>query len=325
MRPAFLALNIQKFISPADVKNFRFQLHPAPPFRLDLTVWVLRRRPSNRIDSFDGRTYQRVLLLEGDRVLVRVEQPGTPEDPELFVNLTCENPSPQHESLARVALTRLLGLDANLQGFYELAAENSELVALARRFKGVRPPRFPTLFESLANGIIFQQISLEAAISILNKFAQTYGMPVEDAGSIHYVLPEPELISYSDVEDVKKVGLTANKARALIVTARAISEGSLSLHALEEMDNESAYATLVQLRGIGKWTADYVLLRGLGRLNVFPRKDVGALKNLTLWLKSTRKLTDDDVEALFAKWRDYSGFVYFHLLLRGLAEKGVIE
>jgi DNA-3-methyladenine glycosylase II len=74
--------------------------------------------------------------------------------------------------------------------------------------------------------------------------------------------------------------------------------------------------TLVRRRGIGRWSADYVLLHGLGRLHVFPRSDVGALNGLRSFLAGAGR--DESPRAALARWTPYAGLVYFHLLLRGL-------
>ena len=64
-----------------------FSITPVPPFRLDLTVWALRRRPDNAVDRWDGRTYRRVLMIDSQAVEVAVRQSGGPEEPQLEVDL----------------------------------------------------------------------------------------------------------------------------------------------------------------------------------------------------------------------------------------------
>ena len=137
-----------------------FSLEPAPPFRLDLTVWALRRRPDNEIDRWDGETYQRVLSLNGEPVGVAVTQTGPPDVPRLRVTVTGARAKRTTESYVSEALDRLLNLQANLSGFYRLAETDHRLRMLAQRFCGLKPPRFPTQFEALANGIACQQITL---------------------------------------------------------------------------------------------------------------------------------------------------------------------
>jgi DNA-3-methyladenine glycosylase II len=77
-------------------------------------------------------------------------------------------------------------------------------------------------------------------------------------------------------------------------------------------------ARLCTLRGVGRWTAEYVLLRGLGRLHVFPGDDVGARNNLQRWLGILEPLDYDGVQRVLARWQPFQGLVYLHLLLWGL-------
>lgn len=94
---------------------------------------------------------------------------------------------------------------------------------------------------------------------------------------------------------------------------------------LERMNNEEAVAALSSLRGVGRWTAEYVLLRGLGRLETFPGDDVGAQRNMQRLLQLTEKPTYEMIKALTAAWSPYAGLIYFHLLLEALEKKGVVE
>ncbi len=304
--------------------TIRFKLNASAPFRLDLTVWVLRRRPANRIDYWDGKTYRRAMVLDSQIVLASVEQKGPPKQPELEVTLVCENPSQLTRPAAEQELVRLLGLNVDLGGFYETASADANLRPLVERFTGVKPPRYPTIFESLANAIVFQQISLEAGISILNRLAEAFGAPFDCGQERCFLFPEANSLAALSPEEIKTVGLSTNKARAIVEGAQKITEGILSFEDLEKMDKESAVAELVKFRGIGKWSADYVLLRGLGRLDVFPRGDIGAQASLNRWLKAGGRISDIELEDVMSKWRGYGGLVYFHLLLRGLAEKGFI-
>jgi hypothetical protein len=81
---------------------------------------------------------------------------------------------------------------------------------------------------------------------------------------------------------------------------------------------------LLELRGVGRWSAEYVLLRGLGRLNVYLGDDVGARNNLRSWLKLRKSLDYDGVRRVTAKWQPYAGFVYFHMLLNRLDTTGYL-
>jgi len=317
------------------VQKVTYTLKPTPPFRLDLTVWVLRRRPANMIDLWDGRTYRRVINIDDRPVLAEVEQQGSPATPHLKVTLSSERLPDKAENLSKVVLKWLLGLDINLSGFYEMAAMDSDLGPLAERFVGVRPPRYSTLFEAAANGIAGQQISLFAAMAVLNRFTEACGKPFSHQAGKLRPFPEPADVALCDIETMRKSGLSTAKAKAILQIARIIAAGKLNRGQLELMDDESASERLRNLPGIGPWTADYILLRGLGRLDIFPRKDSGALKGLNRWLKGDAQASPSPsapdgsslnfVEQAISRWRPYAGLVYFHLLLNGLSREGYIQ
>ncbi|MBO0724060.1 MAG: hypothetical protein J2P52_00545 [Blastocatellia bacterium] len=129
------------------MRSATFSLEPAPPFRLDLTVWALRRRPDNEVDDWDGEIYRRALALDGKVVEVAVAQTGLPDAPRLEVMTSGARLSPRVKSAVTEALDRLLGLKMDLSGFYRLAAGDRRLRPLAERFRGLKPP---LLLDSLA-------------------------------------------------------------------------------------------------------------------------------------------------------------------------------
>jgi len=187
-------------------------------------VWTLRRRAENVIDRWDGRCYRRALALGSCPVEVSVEQSGPPETPRLHVAVAGERAEPGTRTAVTTALKRLLGLRVDFTEFERFAAHDDRLGPLGRRFRGIKPPRFPTVFECLVNAI-----------------------------------------------------------------------------------------------------GEYVLLRGLGRLNVFPGDDVGARNNLLRWLGLTGPSDYDGVRHAITPWSAYGRLIYFHLLLWRLAEAGYVS
>lgn len=299
-----------------------FDLESVPPFRLDLTVWALRRRPDNAVDRWNGLTYRRVLPVGGEPVEVAVTQIAPPEIPRLRVVLDAPPPGSDTADEATVALERLLGLRVDLTGFYRLAAADQRLGPLAARFRGLKPPRFPTAFEALQNAIACQQITLTQGIRLLNRLAETNGPAGPRGDPPLHALPGPADLARLAPETLRLLGFSRQKARALVEAGGAVLAGRLD--PLESLDDAAAVALLETLRGVGRWTAEYVLLRGLGRLEVFPGDDVGARKNLQRWLGLLSPLDYDGVRRVVAGWSPYAGLVYFHLLLDRLAALGYL-
>jgi DNA-3-methyladenine glycosylase II len=136
--------------------------------------------------------------------------------------------------------------------------------------------------------------------------------------------PGPEELASAAPEEVKRLGFSHAKARTIAEVARAVASGDLDLEALEQLEDAAAIERLISLRGIGRWTAEYVLLRGLGRLHIFPGDDVGAHNKLRRLFDIDTDLDYDAVNRLVGRWHPYAGVVYFHLLLDSLSESGIV-
>lgn len=193
---------------------------------------------------------------------------------------------------------------------------------LAGRFRGLKPPRFPTVFEALVNGIACQQLSLVVGITLLNRLSAACGVGFAGSNGVQYAFPRPEDLAMMKIKDLSLLGFSRNKGQALIELASGIAEGRLDVEGLTNLENLEALAHLLELRGVGRWTAEYILLRGLGRINLFPGDDVGARNNLSRWLHLRKPLDYDRVGHVLRTWRPHAGLIYFHLLLDGLERSG---
>jgi DNA-3-methyladenine glycosylase II len=302
-----------------------FSLFPVPPFRLDLTVWTLRRRPDNTVDRWDGQTYRRALMSPSGVVDVAVTQVEPAETPRLRVSVEGQPLGSEVKVATTSALERLLGLRIDLAGFYRCFARQEQMGQLARRFRGMKPPRFATVFESVINAIVSQQVTRILGVRLVNRLTVTYGVAVAEGDATVHAFPRPEDLSGLCPDDLRRLGFSQQKSGAMIELARVIDEGSLDLEGLAELPDKEALRRLRGLRGVGLWTAEYVLLRGLGRTHVFPGGVAGVCGNLQRGLRSAAPLDDAAARRALDRWRPYGGLVYFHLLLDRLADAGFLQ
>jgi DNA-3-methyladenine glycosylase II len=301
-----------------DLERLTFQIEPVPPFRLDLTAQALRRRAVNVVDRWDGATYRRTLVVDQRPLSIEVVQVAPSERPMLQVTVSGPSLPPSARFLAMSALTRLLGVDRRLDDFYDAAADDPGLGQLACLFRGLKPPRFPTVFEALINAFACQQVTLSLGIQLLNRLAATCARSRDLSDDRAHAFPAPDDLAGRTADELRALGFSRQKGEAIIELARAIARRRLDLDELEGLDDAAAVARLRSLRGVGRWTAEYVLLRGLGRLHVFPGDDVGARNNLQRWLGILEPLDYDGVRQALARWQPFQGLVYLHLLLWGL-------
>ena len=315
----------------ARVPTATFELHPVPPYRLDLTVWALRRRDRNRIDRWDG-AYRRALLLDDQVCAVVVRQRGGLWQPTLEV--TVRGARADHPGVAGAAdriVRRMLGTDVDLAPFYALADAHPATRALSERFRGVRPPRFPSVFEALVNAVANQQLSLEVGLTLLNRLSAEFGLPApaepSSGAAALRAFPAPQAILAAPEERLRGLGFSRAKTDYLrgISAAADDVDLDLDLDRLGRADRATAVRELTSIRGIGRWSAEYVLLRGLGRVEVFPGDDVGARHRLRGFFDPDHDPGYAEIAERLQPWAPYAGLLYFHLLLLGLAERGQIS
>jgi len=293
---------------------------------MDLTVWALRRRQKNIIDQWDGNRYIRVIVCNNVPIKLTITQEFENNNSKIIVVLQSKNEiTPRIQKSALSLIRNMLGLTVDLQPFYVLANDNEYLDRLVKQFAGVRPPCFPSIFESLINAIACQQLTLDSCILLLNRLAERFGVEFKDDDTILYAFPRPEDLTGASQEDIRKLGFSNQKARAIKELATKVIANSIDLARLKEMGNKEVIEYLLTLRGIGRWSAEYVLLRGLRRLDTFPADDVGARNNLQRLLHLNEKPNYEEIKELTSQWYPYEGLVYFHLLLENLHMKGSIN
>jgi DNA-3-methyladenine glycosylase II len=284
------------------------------PYRLDLTVSALRRMASNLVDVYtpDGR-YLRALGGFTAPVIVSVTQPR----PDALA-VSIHGSAGETEGVL-ASVSRILGTERDLSDFERQAGTIPWLAPLARRMRGLKPPRYPTLFEACASAIVFQQLSLYAASAIMRRLILALGTTVAFEGVPLAVFPSVQVFLGADDAVLAAAGLSAGKLATLQRVAEAIASGVLSEEMLEARSSTDAAAVLRAIKGIGPWTAAVILLRGLGRLDVFPGNDSSVAANLAL-VAGERVHAGPIVDTLGSQ----RGMLYFCLLLARLEARGEI-
>ena len=286
------------------------EIEVVAPYRLDLTVSALRRLSTNIVDVFtaDGE-YIRAQPGARETVVARVRQSGADTLLARF-----EGGGALDRQRALVVLRRVLGVDRDVSGFHRAARRLPWLSSLAARMRGVKPPRYPTLWEACVNAVLFQQVSLAAASSISRRLTLALGAPVTSV--VDVVHPFPSLDRFRSAHDdvVRSAGVSASKLATLRRVSEALHDGTLDEEALERLPSSRAAALLCAIKGIGPWTATVILLRGLGRLDVFPMHDSSVVRNLALVAGNVPV----ELEETLATLGTQRGMLYYCLLLARL-------
>lgn len=203
----------------------------------------------------------------------------------------------------------LLGDEFDLGAFYEFARGDEVLAGLVERFAGLRPPLNPDPFETLVTSITAQQVSLHAAFSIRNRLIDRYGEP----GTVAYAFPTRAALAEASEDELAALGFSRRKAE--YVTGLAAS--ALDLDALGGLPDDEVKNTLVGVRGLGEWTADWFLARHLARPRAWPAGDLAVRKAVSRFYGDGPMLSIQDVRALGERFDPFQNLTA-HYLLAGL-------
>jgi DNA-3-methyladenine glycosylase II len=201
------------------------------------------------------------------------------------------------------AARKLLGAEFELDGFYAFAATEPVLARVVPPLRGLRPPLAPDPFESLVTSITAQQVSLHAAFAIRARLIESYGVRT---GRV-YAFPTAERLAALGEEDLVGLGFSRRKAEYTLGLARS----DLDLEGLGALDDDAVKARLVELRGIGEWTADWFLARHLARPRAWPAGDLALRKAVAHFYG------DADVRAVGERLDPFQN-LSAHYLLAGL-------
>jgi DNA-3-methyladenine glycosylase II len=274
------------------------------PFRLDFTADALRRLAANVVDVVDpDGTYYRALSDERGTELLAVRAAGARAVEVRATGRDGERWLP--------AVSRMIGARVDLTQWYERSARVAWLAPIAARFRGLKPPRYPTLWEACAHAILFQQISIHAAAAIMRRAVELLGEAVATAGVRCIAFPAAQRWLAAGDADLRLVGISRNKIEHLRSVAGAFASGTMDERELESLPTPEAAARLATMRGIGAWSASVVLLRGMGRLDTFPLRDSGVARSLTLLAGDAHV----DQSGLLERLGNVRGMLYYHLLL----------
>ena len=203
-------------------------------------------------------------------------------------------------------------LKRDLQGFASI--KNPQIADLVEKYQGLRLVSIPDFFEALCWSIIGQQINLTFAHRLKRLFVEAHGEPLIYENRIYWLFPTPEKIKDLKKQDLLDLKFSRQKSEYVLTVAKVLSDGSLSKEALLQMKNtREMIASLTEIRGIGSWTANYVLMKSLQRMDCIPWGDAGLNQGLKQVLKLTGKPTNEVVMDFFKECPGWESYVTLYV------------
>jgi DNA-3-methyladenine glycosylase II len=208
----------------------------------------------------------------------------------------------------------ILGLDLDLAGFYRAAAADPIVGPLTERLYGLRPTLAPEPFEMLVGAVCAQQVNLAWAFTVRGRIVRRFGTRVATPGEPVFGFPEPEALARVMPAELRALGLTQRKAEYIVGLAAAVASERLDLALLARRPNEDVVGALTEVRGLGRWTAEWFLARCLGRGNVCPAGDLGVRKAFGHFYHRGRMPSEEAVRRRAARWGGDQNLMVHYLL-----------
>lgn len=294
----------------------RFTMKPVPPFDFDLSARIFSDGDP-QFRTYDGELFHQLLRIDGRLILCTISSTGTVEAPGLKVELRSDGElSAADVRRARAMVDSMFNLQIDLKPFYRAVKGDPVMSRLAGRMYGLKSPTTPTVFEALVDSIIEQQISLIAAHSMQKKLIRAFGDTLELDGETYYAYPTPEKLASVSVDKIRACGLSGKKSEYIKDISMMVAAGTLDLDRFEGYDDiDEIRGELKAIRGIGAWTAEMTMIRGLHKMDSIPADDIGLQAKISHFYGKAGRVSSDELRQVAQGWGKWRGLGGYYLIM----------
>ncbi len=286
--------------SAAAAGSIELRLAYRPPGDVEGLLGFLGERAVAGVEEYAGGVYRRTLALPHGEGIVEL----WPGDGHVRCRLALTDLRDLGAAVQRCR--RLLDLDADPLAIAAVLGADPLLRPLVEKAPGRRVPGHVDGAELAVRAVLGQQISVAGARTLAARIVARYGRRLSrPSGSLTHHFPEPTVLAAVDPVELP---VPRSRARALRALAQALTGGSLGLD--PGADRDDAHARLLELPGIGPWTASYVAMRALGDPDAFLPSDLGVRHAVE---RLGRAGAPADVERLAECWRPWRAYATQHL------------
>lgn len=278
-------------------------------FSFNLCLGFLNRNPQECLHQVTSQNLLKLLVLSQGPILLEIKA----DTSNLLVRPLNRSLAKLEESEVADYVTHLFDLDRDLQPFYTKMAGDPLLAKVVSQLRGLRIIGIPNLFEALCWSVIGQQINLNFAYTLKRRLVVGSGDSLTWKSQDFWVFPSPGQVLQIPDEQFVKWQFSKGKQVYIKGIAAALAEGVLNKRLLMDLAPADAYNRLIELKGIGPWSAQYVLMKCLRQTDAYPMQDVGLHNALKLAQGNAQKPNLSELEAFGASWDPWQAYVTFYL------------
>lgn len=283
---------------------------PVPKeFSYEMNYQFLQRSPRELLHKVDNGTVTKLLKVGDEKILFSIKEGDT----KLIVTFLNGQPTTPSKEFVKKYITEWFDLENDLKPFYAFASKDKLLKPLVEKYYGYRIMGQPDLFESIVWAVLGQQINLQFAYTLKQRFVEKFGERLFFHDESWFLFPEAKLVASLTDDVLLPLQFSKQKSRYTIGIAEAFAAGEISKEKLKGLPLLEAKETLMKIKGIGNWTANYALMKTFRYQDAFPLEDAGvhnAIKNLK---KMDRKPSLDEVRKLFKKYKGWEAYATLYL------------
>jgi AraC family transcriptional regulator of adaptative response / DNA-3-methyladenine glycosylase II len=255
----------------------------------------------------EGSAFATGVRLGGIPAVLRVElAPG-----EARCSFEASRPLPADAApQAHAHLTRLLGLTRDPASFERAMAAEPRLAPLVRGRQGLRIPLIPDPFDGLLWVILGQQVNLQFAFTLRRRLVERAGEPV---GGGLFVPPTAETVANLELDELLRMQTSGRKGEYLLESARRVAAGDLPLERLATASATRVEAEIVSVRGLGPWSAGYLMMRVFGFEDCVPAGDSGLVRGLMRFFGLPSRPDAEETLEMMRPFAPYRSWATFHL------------
>jgi DNA-3-methyladenine glycosylase II len=251
-------------------------------------------------------------------VLLSLHSIGMPARPRLVLEVFGAGIDRSVVERAAALIRRTFLLDTDPALFLKAAQADPVLAEVAGRLGALRPIQIIDPFEAVSWSILGQQINLAFARRLKLALIEMCGGYLEVNGERFGLFPPPAQVVHLDAQIARERQFSRQKVEYIRGIAAAVLSGQIDFELLRTAAPQEALNALTAIKGIGRWTAEYVLIRALGFRDAIPAADVGLRKSIGKAYGMDRTATEEEVRALSAKWEGWRGWAAFYWWLERL-------
>ncbi|MGH2389533.1 MAG: DNA-3-methyladenine glycosylase 2 [Chloroflexota bacterium] len=283
------------------------------PFSLPLMLASVRRRANDAVDLVVGDEYRRLLVHRRRPFLLRATHGASLDTLRVSLRGVTGRPDEADLAFAERAIRRLFNLDQSPQSFYEHVRDEPVLGPITARLHGMRPVGSADIFEMLVIAVLGQQISMIAAGAIKARLVAALGIAAEFDDRLYRAFPTAEAIAEASNDALLALAFSRRKAEYVRDLAIQVASGDLDLEGMRGREHGEILERLIAIRGIGRWTAEYVLLRGYGYPDALPAGDAGLRRQITRHYQLAAPPNEAEIILMGVPWSPYRSWATLYL------------